>query len=132
MTAEGPDLSRLREEPPVGLDQSARDSVEAEELYLEREAYEVEIERAQEENEQLKQQNEDLRQDRSQRKLFSILLFGLVAAWLVAVMIVIGFEGASETTFNLSDIVLTTLIGTTTASVLGLFLVVARYLFPPR
>ena len=34
--------------------------------------------------------------------------------------------------FKLSDTVLATLIGSTTASVLGLFAIVANYLFPKR
>ncbi len=68
-----------------------------------------------------------LRQDIEARKDYSNKIFKLVSCWLTGVLLVmIGniFIG------KLSDAVIMALIGGTTVNVLGLFLVVANYLFP--
>jgi hypothetical protein len=58
-------------------------------------------------------------------------LFFLVVMWLVALMTVLMLQGFSGfTTFHLSDKVLITYITSTTVSVLGLFHIAARWLFP--
>lgn len=75
---------------------------------------------------------EDLIQDRDQRKVYGTRLFRLMVSWLCGVFIVIVLSGFNLFSFKLSTTVLTTLIGSTTASVLGLFAIVANYLFPRR
>ena len=55
-----------------------------------------------------------------------------MVSWLCGVFIVIVLSGFNLFSFKLSTTVLTTLIGSTTASVLGLFAIVANYLFPRR
>ena len=51
-------------------------------------------------------------------------------AWLLCVLAVIFLQGFNTHQFHLSDSVLVTLIPTTTANVLGLVFIVAKYLFP--
>ena len=71
-------------------------------------------------------------QDREQRKEYAGHVFLLVVLWLAAVGMIVLMHGAKNCAFALSTTVLTTLIGSTTASVLGLFAIVANYLFPKR
>ena len=132
MPTDDPDLSRLQELSPEVTAQYARDLFEAELEALERDQALLRVADAEKLTAKQREEIEDLRQDRGQRKLFSLLIFGLISLWLTAVLIIVSFDGASAETFNLSKTVLTTLIGSTTGSVLGLFLVVARYLFPKR
>lgn len=91
-----------------------------------------------------------LRQDIKARKKYATNIFRLIVWWLLAISAVIFFQGfLSDQTaywmigyrgfvleafpkFRLSDPVLLALIGGTTASVLGLFVIVVRYLFPNR
>ena len=83
------------------------------------------------------------RQNIGERKHYAKKLFWLTAAWLIAVFAVVVATSVSITNpcwwpewlptiefCKLSDAVLLALIGTTTANVLGLFVIVARYLFP--
>lgn len=132
MATNEPDLTRLHEDSPEELAQSVRDYFEAEVLSLDREAARIQLDNAKKANDKLEEENKDLRHDRDQRTLFSKLIFGLVTLWLAAVLAIVAVDGALVDTFVISETALTTLIGSTTASVLGLFLVVARYLFPKR
>lgn len=132
MPTDEPDLSRLQEVTPEATEQSFRDLFDAEVTAFEIDAVREQAATAEELTARQREEIEDLRQDRGQRKMFSYLIFGLVSAWLAAVLSIVIVIGASEDSFKLHEVVLTTLIGTTTASVLGLFLVVARYLFPRR
>ncbi|MGK0456567.1 MAG: hypothetical protein ACJAUA_000869 [Zhongshania aliphaticivorans] len=63
------------------------------------------------------------------QQIFAYLLFGLVGAWLVAVTVTIFLSGFGYRNFHLSDSVLIAFITSTTTSVIGLFLLVARWLF---
>jgi hypothetical protein len=82
--------------------------------------------------ERLLQQNEDLVQDRNQRKKYATRLFRLIVGWLIVSVAIVLLHGFPSIPFKLSGTVLVTLIGSTTASVLGLFAIVANYLFPKR
>lgn len=92
---------------------------------------------------------EILKQDRLERQKYAKYLFKLVCAWLLGVYSIIILGGLSASTiridvddiphleridglpkFELSDTVLLALIGGTTVNVLGLFIIVANYLFP--
>ena len=75
---------------------------------------------------------DDLVQDRDQRKKYSDRLFKLVVWWLIAVSLIILLHGFGYVPFTLSVAVLTTIVGSTTGAVLGLFAIVANYLFPKR
>ena len=82
-------------------------------------------------------------QNIKERKSYAKKLFFLTATWLFAVLAVVVATSVSVANpcwwpewmptikfCKLSDAVLLALIGTTTANVLGLFVIVARYLFP--
>ena len=84
------------------------------------------------ENEELRQSIENLVQDREQRKAYGDRLFVLVKVWLGMIALIVLMHGCRYLPFELSTTVLATLIGSTTASVLGLFAIVANYLFPKR
>ena len=92
----------------------------------------LQIERLDLENARLREAVASLEQDREQRKIFSYLLFGLVAAWLAAILSIVIVDGALGETFALPLEAILLLISSTTASIVGLFVFVARYLFPPR
>ncbi len=90
-----------------------------------------------------------LKQDREERQKYARYLFQLICAWLLGIYSIIMFSGFGSTTvrinlsdvpgvqrleefkpsFQLSDAVLLALIGGTTINVLGLFVIVANYLF---
>lgn len=89
-------------------------------------------------------------QDRGERKTYAGRIFYLICGWLILVGLVILLSGFSESapvlkigingivlvdfqwgsSFKLSDPVLLAIVGSTTATVLGLFAIVANYLFP--
>src|SRR5689334_18445526 len=75
----------------------------------------------------------DLRQDRDERKSYASKLYWLVLIWLSIILLIVILQGlklpGTDFTFQLDDIVLVTLITTTTANVAAFFLVVVRYLF---
>ena len=57
-------------------------------------------------------------------------LFWLIVAWLAVTSIFLGFDGFHLWGFTLSEKILIALITSTTANVLGLFYVVAKWLYP--
>ena len=73
-----------------------------------------------------------LEQDIEHRNLYANRIFMFVVAWVFLVMSSIFVSGWSLLGFELSDKVLMMLIGGTTANVLGLFAIVANYLFPKK
>lgn len=95
----------------------AAESVEKEKQYLANVAEEERI--------------EGLRQDRDERKKYAEWYFWLVAVWIGSMVILLfveqecGRRGVS----CLSDAVLMTALGTTTASVISMLAFVGRYLF---
>ncbi len=70
------------------------------------------------------------RQDRRERKRYAERIFRLVCCWLGAAMGLVLFCGLHI--LELADQLLVTLVGGTTASVVAIFVVVAKYLFPAR
>ena len=113
-------LELLQESPPPDEEGHAQPALA---LALEKQSLE---------NARLGEQLQDLQQDRDQRRKYSDRLFRLIVTWLVAVGAVLLLHGFTDVRFALAVPVLTTLIGATTASVLGLFAIVANYLFPKR
>ena len=86
---------------------------------------------------ELERQKADLeshKQDTVLRGKFTRRIFALIVVWLVVVLVIVLFEGFHTTicahNFQLSDNVLLALIGSTTANVLGVFIIVVHYLFP--
>lgn len=69
------------------------------------------------------------KQDRGERKLYAARIFYLMCVWLALLFAVLALEGWEAGGFHLEQGVLLALIGGTTANVLGIFVLVARYLF---
>jgi uncharacterized membrane protein len=68
-----------------------------------------------------------LRQDRRERRRYAEQIFTLISTWLFTVLFILIIN--TKAGLRLSDSVIITLITTTTASVLGLFVIVINYLF---
>lgn len=81
------------------------------------------------ENELLAEELESHRQDRDQRKDFAMKIFDFVSLYMLGVFVLLVLSGIECNRFRLSDSVLLTLLGTTTATIIGVFNFVARYLF---
>jgi hypothetical protein len=112
-------LSRIVEtSAPVALD---------DELYL-AEAQEFEDEAAALRLEDRRELLKGKKQDRRERKRYADLVFRLVCWWLLGVSGLVVFSGLDE--LALEEPVLVTLVGSTTASIVAIFVVVAKYLFP--
>jgi hypothetical protein len=89
-----------------------------------------------EEKETKRLQNLGLKQDIALRKDFAWDIFYLIVVWLCAIfgiLLLQGFQvGICGHAFKLDDSVVLALIGGTTINVLGIFIIVVRYLFPQR
>ena len=75
-----------------------------------------------------------IQQDREERKKYAKHYYNLVRFWVWAVLVLLLLQGvlaACRLEF-LSDAVLMTLLGTTTATIISIVLIVATYLFPKR
>ena len=81
------------------------------------------------ENELLAEKLKSQQQDRDQRKDFALRIFNFVSLYMFGVFLLLVMSGIGTNDFHLSDMVLVTLLGTTTATVIGVFNFVARYLF---
>lgn len=97
-----------------------------------REREELELAQQEADLENLKELTAGLRQDRRQRKSFAWAAFGLVSFWLWTNLVVLFLYGFGIRSFALPEIVLTGLVGSSTANVIGLFAIVMRHLFPGR
>ena len=69
--------------------------------------------------------------DITQREEYAKLIYKLIMWWLVAILGIVLLQGFGSICgfFSISDKVLITLIGGTTINVLGLFAIVANYIF---
>ena len=75
---------------------------------------------------------EGLELDLKQRKQYAVALFIMLVFWLVSMLIVVFFQGFKTSGFALTDTVLVALLSTSTVNVIGIYMVVARYIFPVR
>lgn len=106
------------------LEEKADDRTIAEKKYLERERE--------------KEYVRGLKQDIDERKKYASHIFLLVVWWLAGVVAILVAHGirwpwmAQYVGFDLPEAVLIALITTTTGGVVGILLIVARYLFPQR
>jgi len=66
------------------------------------------------------------------RYCFFWLACGLVAYWIYNVVDILNTSGAKDNNFELSRGVLIALLTTTTANIIGIATIIARYLFPNR
>jgi hypothetical protein len=76
-------------------------------------------------------ENQSFNQDIIARGKYTERIYNLIRCWLIGIGITIFLQGScsKQGFFNLSDKVLVTLIGGTTINILGLFAIVAWYLF---
>ena len=85
------------------------------------------------ERSQLFAELESFRQDTTERKKYAGRIFWVCAGWVMSIFAILILNGfGSVIGFRLSDSVLLAAIGSTTANILGIFYIVARYLFPKR
>lgn len=70
-------------------------------------------------------------QDIDMRKEYARLIFRFVCYYMAFVFIILFLSG-TPSSFKMSDSVLITLLGTTTATVISLFAIVVNYLFPKK
>jgi hypothetical protein len=115
-------LTSIKETKPEGLSQVPDDKTENERLALELESQRI--------------QNVGLKQDIEERKRYANRNFWLIVCWLAVINVLLFIQGFRATllghTFELPASVLLTTVGSTAASVLGIFLIVTNYLFPKR
>lgn len=74
-----------------------------------------------------KEELESRRQDRRQRGRFSVWIFGFMGVYMIFILVVLILSGCHVLRIN--DAVLISLLSTTTADVIGIFIIVAKYLF---
>ena len=79
-------------------------------------------------NNAIEGENQGDAQDREQRKEFAEKIFEFVRSYMIAVFVML-FLKAITPRFYLSDNVIITLLGTTTANVIGILIIVVTYLF---
>ncbi len=79
-----------------------------------------------------------LQQDIREREKYASRIFRLVVCWLSAILLIVIAQGvrwpwmSQYIGFDLPESVLIALVTTTTASVVGILLIVTRHLFPQR
>jgi hypothetical protein len=73
---------------------------------------------------------EAIKQDTTERKRYANRTFWLVCFWLGGIALTIVAQGFKAWGFYLDADIVMALIGGTTTGVVGIFLIVARYLFP--
>ena len=79
-----------------------------------------------------------LLQDIEERKTYARRIYRLICGWLIAVFILVYFHGAKLAwmghfvAFELPESVLIALVTTTTINIIGIFVVVANYLFETK
>lgn len=114
------DISFPEEELARGPDRQTRE--EQVDLEWQRRIVEIEL---------LQLEGEARRQDIEERKTYATRVYWMLSAWLFALLGILLLSGfAGFTTFDLSDSVLIALVSGTTVNVIGVFVVVMRYLFP--
>ena len=97
------------------------------------------------EADRIREQIRGLAQDIDERKRYAEKSFKLVCRWVAGVFLILVLQGffSEQTTigfgsfsisfsFKLPEGVLLAVVGGTTVSIIGIFLVVANYLFPKR
>ena len=71
-----------------------------------------------------------LRQDIAERKRYARRTFWLCCSWIIAIYVILILQGFGHAMhFAFSEHVILAAIGSTTANIIGVFLIVARYLF---
>lgn len=90
---------------------------------------EAKIKRAELENRLLEEMHKDLAEGRGSRVSFGEMIYHFAGLYMLGVFLLLILSGITCNNFRLSDSVLMTLLGTTTANVLGLLVIVITYYF---
>ena len=82
------------------------------------------------EYERKKAELEHLKDHFQQRKKYARRILNLTCAWIFAVFALLLLDGFAWKGFHLSDSIILTALGTTTANIVGVLVIVAKYFFP--
>lgn len=99
-------------------------------LQVEYEKQTLEVERLRIDNEEARKKHAEGHDLHDTRKEYAGRLFWLIVGWLIVVVVFVLLTGFHLGGFTLSEKVLIAFITSTTVSVLGLFIVAAKWLFP--
>ena len=111
---------------PVEIDASVPDL----ELSLNEHREEFEIYSLKVRFEELRQKQQETRDLHDLRFEYTDKIFKLVCGWLLCVILSVMLSGFKVWSFSLSDAVLIAFITSTTINVVGLFIVVAKWMYP--
>jgi hypothetical protein len=70
--------------------------------------------------------------DTASRKEYAKKIFVLTCLWVGGIYVLLLFQGFGYNGFRLGDSVMLAAIGSTTANIIGVFLIVTRYFFPEK
>ncbi len=105
-------------------------TTELERLKIENQKLQIENQGLELQNQRLKDQNLRLTELHDTRKQYVGRLFWLITAWLAGVIALVTLTATLKNIFTLADSVLIAFITSTTVSVIALFVIVAKWLFP--
>jgi hypothetical protein len=117
------------------LTQQALDSINAAPVEAAQDEPDAQTNRESFEREKQNAELDSFKQDTGERKKHARNIFILTCAWVTAVFALLmlqGFGGLYVWHFHLTDSIVLTAIGSTTANIVGVFLIVARYFFPKK
>ena len=83
-------------------------------------------------DERRKLENVGLAQDITARRKYAFRVFLLVIGWIIGIYLLLVFQGFGFRSFHLSDNILLAAIGSTTANIIGILLIIVKYLFSGR
>jgi hypothetical protein len=75
---------------------------------------------------------ESFRQDTGERKRYAKNIFVLTCIWVGGIYVLMLLDGFGVWSFKLSNSIMLAAIGSTTANIVGVFLIVTRYFFPKK
>ncbi len=75
---------------------------------------------------------ESYQQDTKERKKYAARIFSLTCLWVVGIYALLLLQGFQYRGFRLADSLVLAAIGSTTANIVGVFLIVTRYFFPKK
>ncbi len=105
-------------------------TTELERLKIENQKLQIENQGLELQNLRLKDESGRLTELHDTRKQYVGRLFWLITAWLAVVVALVALTATLKNVFTLADSVLIAFITSTTVSVIALFVIVAKWLFP--
>ncbi len=105
-------------------------STELERLKIENQKLQIENQGLELQNQRLKDESVRLTELHDTRKQYVGRLFWLITAWLTVVIALVALSATLKDVFTLADSILIAFITSTTVSVIALFVIVAKWLFP--